>query len=97
MPQGLGAGTRVGRNTVVKCRDCAFWELQEPAEADLGFCRFPAPSLTGWPVTQALEWCGHYSSSRRALYERTMTILKLLLGIVVFVAIIAISIARIAA
>lgn len=50
---------------LVTCRDCAFWEEDEPDGRGVmrGFCRVRPPSMNGagrgvWPLTTFADYCG---------------------------------------
>ncbi len=48
----------------VKCKTCMWWVAKESEPADdrgrLGRCRRHAPSMTGFPATLEVDWCGDH-------------------------------------
>jgi hypothetical protein len=59
------------------CNVCAFYESHAAndgkASENAGLCRFnppmtqPEPNARGlWPVVTSSDWCGHFSSDRKA-------------------------------
>ncbi len=76
------------------CRVCVFWDSQDSSGGELGWCKRAAPQPTGWPVTQAWEWCGQYTSALGHRFAGLTKLLQLLLAILVLLTIIALTVSR---
>lgn len=55
------------RNVRMRCRTCMFYVVKERAEGAkgtltpyLGRCRRHAPTMSGYPVVFATDWCGDH-------------------------------------
>ena len=48
----------VGRSKLMKCPTCLY--SVKKGESDLGRCRRHAPTMTGYPVIMATDWCGDH-------------------------------------
>ena len=53
-----------GRSANMRCRTCMYYVPKgvEPFAGDpyIGRCRRHAPTLNGWPVVYADDWCGDH-------------------------------------
>lgn len=54
------------RASNMRCRTCMYFVVKEKEgdgpkdERDIGRCRRNAPSIKGWPVLFADDWCGEH-------------------------------------
>ena len=53
------------------CSTCCYWIFRERiSDRRLGNCRRNPPFYEGWPMTEALDWCGKFNADRPSLAKR---------------------------
>ena len=58
------------RSINMRCRTCMYF-VPKPGKNPVGRCRKHAPSLQGWPVVFALDWCGDHKLDENAEITHT--------------------------
>ena len=48
------------RSTGMKCSTCMWYKPKGDVDTDVGRCRRHAPTMSGWPVMFATDWCGDH-------------------------------------
>lgn len=54
------------RSERMRCRTCMWYAAKGDADSQLGRCRRRAPSMNGYPVVFASDWCGDHKLNENA-------------------------------
>ena len=50
----------VHRSQGMRCSTCMWWAAKAGLRTDIGCCRRHAPTMQGYPVVVASDWCGDH-------------------------------------
>jgi len=59
------------RSNKMKCETCMYYvaKLVGDVASDVGRCRRNAPTMKGWPVMFATDWCGEHKLNEETLIK----------------------------